>query len=325
MSHPKVLVIGSTNIDFIMKVAHLPATGETVTDGAFMQTFGGKGANQAVAAARALACPDVGNTGEGNTSGGTSGGGVTFVTCLGNDVYAPTMKANFAADGMDVSRILDDQTQPSGTALIMIGQAGGNYLTVAPGSNYALTPAHIDALESVIAAAGVIVLQMEIPVTVNERALALAQKHGRKVIFNYAPTRGIPLALSQAMSVLVVNENEAAELLGRDAVSAEDAPEAGQALRQLGPATVVITLGSKGLVAVDASGVTSVAGRKVKAVDTTAAGDTFCGSLAVALAEGQALGDALRFANAAAALATTKMGAQPSIPTRDAIMAQLQA
>ncbi len=307
MARPRILVIGSSNIDFITKVPHLPAIGETVTDGTFMQTFGGKGANQAVAAARAAG----------------AGSEVTFVTCLGNDALAATMKANFAADGIDISRILDDSAHPSGSALIIIDQAGQNYLAVAPGSNDTLTPADIDALESTIAAAEVIVLQMEIPAAVNQRVLELAERHGRRVVFNYAPTRGLPLAVSKAMSVLVVNENEAAELLGRPSVSPEDVAAAAGDLRKLGPAIVVVTLGSKGLVAVDASGVTTVSGQRVKAVDTTAAGDTFCGALAVALAQGEALREALQFANAAAALATTRMGAQPSIPTRAAIMAQL--
>ena len=306
MAQPRVLVIGSSNIDFIMKVAHLPAVGETVTDGLFMQTFGGKGANQAVAAARA-------------------GGAVTFVTCLGHDVYAPTMKANFAADGIDVGRILDDPSQSSGTALVMIDERGRNYLTVAPGSNNTLGPAHIDALESEIADADVIVQQMEIPAPTNARVLELAARHGRTVVFNYAPTRGVPLAVGAAMGVLVVNENEAAELLGRQSVTQATAADAAAALQAMGPATVVVTLGEHGAIAVDARGATAVAGLTVAAVDTTAAGDTFCGALAVGIGEGRPMAEALRFANAAAALATTVMGAQPSVPRRADIDAKCAA
>lgn len=300
MPRPRVLIIGSTNIDFIMKMPHLPAEGETVTGGTFMQTFGGKGANQAVAAARA-------------------GADTTFITCLGSDALSAQARANFVADGIDTSHILEDPDHPPGTALIMFDEQGRNYLAVAPGSNDTLNPEHIDTIESNIADADVIVMQMEIRHEVNHRVLSIAARHGQSVVFNYAPTRGIPLPVDPTMSVLVVNENEAAELLGLETVTADDAEAAAKALGAQGPRIVVITLGAAGLVAVENERVLRIPGRTVTAVDTTAAGDTFCGYLATALAEGQPLPYALSFANAAAALATTTMGAQPSIPARDAV------
>lgn len=300
MTRPRVLVIGGTNIDFTIKTAHLPAEGETVSDGVFVRAFGGKGANQAVAAARA-------------------GGEVALVTCLGSDALARQARASLDADGIDTTHIIEDPDHPSGTALIMLDEQGRNYLAVAPGSNNTLAPAHIEALQSEIAEADMIVLQMEILPGVNERVLGIAACHDRPVVFNYAPTRGVPLRIGEAMSVLVVNENEAAELLGRDTVTERDAAEAAATLLARGPRIAVVTLGAAGLVAVEGERVTRVSGLAVSAVDTTAAGDTFCGCLAAALGEGRPLDAALRFANAAAALATTVMGAQPSIPTREAI------
>jgi ribokinase len=305
MRKPAVWVVGSSNIDFIMQVPHLPSAGETVTDGAFRQVFGGKGANQAVAAARA-------------------GGRVTFVTCLGNDPYAVAMKRNFAADGIDLSRVVDDANQASGTALIMVDREGRNCIAVAPGANDALLPAHVEALAAAVPRDSVVVLQMEIPAATNRRVLELAARHGWRVVFNYAPTRGGSVPLSAAVAVLVVNENEAAELLGWPAVSGAQAAEAAAALQRLGPETVVITLGADGLLARTGAGAPiRQAAFRVKPVDTTAAGDTFCGALAVALAEAQPPAQALRFASAAAALSVTVMGAQPSIPTRDRIEAFL--
>ena len=291
---PRIAVIGSTNVDFIMKLRRLPARGQTETDGEFLQTFGGKGANQAVAAARA-------------------GGAVSFVTAVGRDPLGDRALANFQADGIDVSAALRADA-PTGAALVMFDAAGDNYLSVAPGANYAIGEAHLLAHESAIADAAMVVLQMEIPPETVDAALRLAGRHGVPAMLNYAPPRGVPVAVDHRINVLVVNEHEASILLGGRSVTADTAARAAADLRALGPATVVVTLGAAGAVADAGDGPIAVAASAVDVVDTTAAGDTFCGVLAVRLARGDALPDALRIGNDAAGRCCAAMGAQPSIP-----------
>ena len=299
MNSAAIAVIGSSNIDFIMKMGHLPAVGETVTDAQFMQTFGGKGANQAVGAARA-------------------GGEVLFVNAVGDDPYAERMVANFESDGIDVTGIFHETGISSGTALVMIGESGSNYLSVAPGSNYRLSPERIDSLRERIREAGMILLQYEIPAETNARVLEVAREEGVPVMWNFAPAREIDRSLFFYPEILVVNENEAAFLLEREA-TALSAEEMIEQLRSLGPGTVVITQGARGVTAGDGKQVYEIPAYSVEAVDTTAAGDVFCGSLAVGIAEGKDLAEALRFANAAGALSVTKIGAQPSAPRREEI------
>jgi ribokinase len=305
MESAVLAVIGSSNVDFIMKMDHLPAVGETVTDAEFMQTFGGKGANQAVGAARA-------------------GGKVLFVNAVGDDPYAVRMVGNFASDGIDVSSIFHETGISSGTALVMIGESGANYLSVSPGANYRLTPDRIDALRERIRDAGMILLQYEIPADTNARILEIADEEEIPVMWNFAPARKIDRALFSYPQILVVNENEAAFLLGRDERELS-ADEMIRQLQALGPRTVVITQGARGVTAGDGEAVYEIPAYSVEAVDTTAAGDIFCGSLAVALVEGKGLDEALRFASGASALSVTKMGAQPSAPKREEIEAFLQA
>ncbi len=301
MAQARVLVVGSSNADFIVQVDHLPVPGETVTEGRFRQVFGGKGANQAVAAARA-------------------GAQVTFVGCVGTDALGEQMLANFKAEGLDVSHLKRSADQPSGTAIIMIGDHdGNNCIAVAPGANHALTADDVDAAAACFGRADAVVLQMEIPPAAIERVLALAERHGNTVVMNYAPTRGVPVKVDPRMTVLVVNESEAEALLGGGPIDAHDAADAARRLQQQGPPTVVITLGEAGCVAVDAAGAHRLPGKTVQPVDTTAAGDTFCGVLATSLAEGLPLNDALARANVAGALATLTVGAQPSIPRREQI------
>ncbi len=283
-----------------MKAPHLPQVGETVTDCIFQQTFGGKGANQAVAAARA-------------------GGNVTFITCLGEDLYAPILVKNLKNDGIDVSRIRKFKGENTGSALVMFDSTGENYLTVSPGSNYSLAPEIVRGCEKIIADSSMILLQMEIPLESNREVLRIAAKHEVPVLFNYAPIRNAPIKVDAKMAGLVVNEVETATLLGIKKVDQENAGKAAESLRGKGPAFVVITLGSKGSVLASSKGIIETPAFKVQAVDTTAAGDTFCGALATGIVEGMELDDAVRFASAASAISVTRMGAQPSIPLRRGI------
>ncbi len=299
-----IVVIGSSNVDFIMGVAQLPGVGETVPDGSFLQTYGGKGANQAVAAARA-------------------GGNVTFVTGLGEDVYAAPTLANFRADGIRTDRVLVAPGVASGSALIMFDREGNNYITVAPGANYALTPEYIDSCADVIQGAGMLVMQMELAVPTTLHVLEVAERYGVPTMFNYAPVRQCEIPVSERIAILVVNEHEGSALTGLPITSPTEAEVAAQALRKRGPSIVVVTLGAAGACIVSEEGSIHQPAFAVTPVDTTAAGDVFCGALAVALVEGRALRDAVRFANAASAISVTRTGAQPSIPMRAAIDAFL--
>lgn len=301
-----IAVIGSSNVDMIMKLPHLPAVGETVTDGDFMQTFGGKGANQAVAAAKA-------------------GGKVTFVTCLGNDVYADILTRNFAEMGMDTRYVFTETDINTGMALIMFDGQGDNYLSVSPGSNYRLTPERLQPAIEMIAHADMLVLQLEIPLETNELVFELATRYQRKVMFNLAPARAFKPEWLRHVTYFVVNEIEAEMVSGLPVNTDEEIVASAHRIREYGCKTVIITLGKRGSYVLSNSFSGFVAAFAINAVDTTAAGDTFCGALAVALTEDLDMPTAIRFASAASAISVTRMGAQPSIPTRSEIDAFLKA
>jgi ribokinase len=306
VSRSAVAVIGSSNIDFIMKMSRLPRVGESVTDAAFMQTYGGKGANQAVAAARA-------------------GGDTWFVNCVGDDELTPRMVENYRGDGIHTEFVFRAQGVSSGTALVMIGEKGTNYLSVAPGANYRLTPAHIEKAAPVLEKCAVALFQYEIPRETLVFAIRRAKQAGAAVIFNCAPAREFPREALVEVDILVVNEPEAELLSGMPVTDAAQAAAAADALAALGAGTAIVTLGAQGAW-ISSPGLRGpVPAFTVDVVDTTAAGDTFCGALAVGLAEEMPLARALRFASAAAALSVTKMGAQPSIPRRAEIEAFLEA
>lgn len=295
----KVVVIGSSNIDMVAQVSHLPAPGETVGDANFMQSLGGKGANQAVAAARL-------------------GGSVTFVTSLGNDMYADILKTHFKKEGITTDYIIDDVNHPTGTALIFVANSGENCIAVAPGANYSLLPGSITHFSEVIDEADIIVMQAEIPYETIKRIALSAKQKGKKVLFNPAPACLIDEELMKAIDILVVNELEAAFISGTDYTD-NNLEEIAETLLKAGAINVVITLGSQGVYMKNVKETIQLPGCKVNAIDTIAAGDTFCGALAVVCAKKEIDRDTLIFANTAAAIAVTRSGAQPSIPTLDEV------
>jgi ribokinase len=296
----KIVVIGSSNVDLIMKMDRLPEKGETITDAGFFQVYGGKGANQAVGAVRV-------------------GGNVAFVNCVGDDAYTPQMLENFRNDGLDIRFVFQEIGIASGHALVMIGGEGNNYLSVAPGANYKLTPDKIDLAMPVIDEAAMIIMQYEIPAETIKYVFEIAEMKNIPVLWNFAPARSFDLLYVAKTSILVVNETEAAFLSGMEVETYEEVELAAQKLRELGAKLVIITLGKRGSFALSATEKVSVSAFKVDAVDTTSAGDVFCGSFAVAQIEGKSLTDSLRFASAASAICVTRIGAQPSAPMRKEI------
>lgn len=306
MINPGIVVIGSSNIDFIMKMPRLPRVGETITDAEFFQTFGGKGANQAVAAARA-------------------GGKVTFVNCVGDDDITPRMLGQFSQDGINTAYIFKEKGISSGTALVMIGEQGANYLSVSPGANYRLTPEYIDKVKDVIRDADMVILQYEILAETLKYTLELCAALKKQVLWNFAPAREFDTRYLKNISILVVNETEAEILSGIPVKSDESVIKAAEELVRMGSQTVIITLGIKGSFIYSGGRKNWVKAFRVEAVDTTAAGDVYCGSLAVALTEGQNMEKAVEFASAAAAISVTRLGAQPSAPVRKEIDDFLQS
>ena len=310
---PRVVVVGSVNADLVMRVASLPRPGETVTGGSFSVAHGGKGANQAVAAARAAGVD------------GESGRGVAvaFVARVGNDAHGAAMLESFKREGLDTTHVTRDDDEPTGTALITVDAAGENCIAVAAGANATLTPGRLEEARELLGSASHVLLQMETPAETVEAAIAAASEAGAEVLLNYAPVGDRAVELSSRIDWLIVNVTEAAQLAGVEhtkAINPDAAARLAENLRQQGPRGVIITLGRAGVVAVGPGGERHrVEAFAVDPVDTTGAGDTFCGSLAVALAEGRPLDQALRFAAAAGALATTAAGAQPSIPDRQRI------
>lgn len=305
MKKDKIVVIGSSNVDLLMKMDHLPEKGETVTDAEFFQVYGGKGANQAVAAARA-------------------GGKVAFVNCVGEDAYTPQMLQNYKNDGIDTKYVFHEKDVASGHALIMIGGKGMNYLSVAPGANYRLTPDKIDEAMPLIEQAALIVLQYEILEETLKYIIDLANKIGIPVLWNFAPARSFDLSYVPKVNILVLNEVEAGYLAKMQVDNQQDAEVAAKKLLDSGVENVIITLGAQGAFVMNNGGKVQVPSFEVDAVDTTAAGDTFCGAYAVAMVEGQSEKACLQFASAAAAISVTRMGAQPSAPTREEIDAFLK-
>jgi ribokinase len=296
----RIVVIGSSNTDMIIKVDHIPRPGETVIGGTFSTAAGGKGANQAVAAARA-------------------GGRVTFIARVGDDMFGRQALDGFRADGIDVSHVIIDPDAPSGVASIFVDAKGQNSIAVAGGANANLSPDDIHNAADVIAAADILVMQLETPVETVRAAAQIARDNAVTVILNPAPAQPLDKDLLKCISILTPNESEAELLTGIPVDSPQAAQKAADALRARGVKVVIITMGEKGALLSTQNASAFVPAFKVDAVDATAAGDVFNGALAVAVAEGAPLPRAVRFASAAAALSVTKLGAQPSAPTRAVI------
>ena len=292
-----IVVVGSSNTDMVIRVPRIPRAGETLLGGVFLTAAGGKGANQAVGAAR-------------------SGGKVALIARVGRDVFGDQAIAGLRRDGIDVSCVFRDKLTASGVALIFVAKDGENSIAVAGGANAKLSPADVSKATGVIRSAALLVAQLETPLATVTAAVRAAVKAGVQVILNPAPARPLPNSLLKLISVLTPNETEAELLTGIKVIDAAAAAKACSKLRSRGVGTVILTLGSRGAFLADANGQKLVPGFKVKTVDSTAAGDVFNGALAVALAEGKTVLDAVRFANAAAALSVTRLGAQPSAPTR---------
>lgn len=300
----QILVIGSSNTDLITNVPRFPNPGETITGKAFMQAMGGKGANQAVAAKRL-------------------GGDVKFVTCLGADANGRNTLEYFKEVGLDVSSAITVSNAPTGTAVILVNDEGENCIVVTPGANHELKPAHVKAIEGELARASMLVLQMEIPYETVCAAIASASRFHVPVMLNVAPAREVGADILKQVDILVVNENEI-ELVAGQSISKLGEERVIDHVLSLGPKTVILTLGKKGCIAKTSSERIAIPAFDVKAVDTTTAGDTFCGGLAAALGMGKPLAEALKYATAASAICVTRMGAQPSIPSRAETMSFLE-
>jgi ribokinase len=288
---PAVAVVGSLNLDLVIRVAELPGPGETVTGGDLFRNPGGKGANQAVAAARL-------------------GRRVAMIGCVGDDQAGADLLASLEGDGVDSSRVRVVDGVPSGTAFITVRGDGENQIVVSPGANARLTPGDVTAAEAALAAAAVTLLQLEIPL---EAVAAAARTAGGRVVLNPAPVRPLPAELLAQVDVLVPNRVELGQLAGGPAPST--VAEAVRLAGRLAARAVVVTLGADGALVVGDGQASHVPAVPVQPVDTTAAGDAFCGGLADALAAGAGLGDAARRAVRVAAAACLRPGAQASLPT----------
>ncbi len=293
----RVLVVGSANVDFTVALPRLPRAGETVSEGRLLVARGGKGANQAVAARRL-------------------GAEVRLIGCVGDDASGYQVRQALAEEGIGVEGLATTAEAATGTALIVVDAQGRNQIAVAPGANRMLTVADVDRCRADFAWAEVVVCSLEVPLATARRALECARHHGARTVLNPAPLPDQGLDFLDLADYVTPNEGEAARLTGRAPDDLAGAGDVAAAVRALGATHAVITLGERGVLADGPAGRLHAPAFEVAAVDTTGAGDAFNGALAVALAERRPLVEALRFANATAALACTRRGAQPAMPTR---------
>ena len=297
-----IVVIGSINMDLVLRVPRMPLPGETLTGGAFRTIPGGKGANQAVACVR--------------MSGKVEAGGqqVAMVACVGDDAFGTTLRAALVGDGIIDSHITTLPGVASGIASILVDDNGQNSIVIAGGANDLLSPAHIDAAQGLIEQADIVVLQLETPMDTVVHAIKLARSLGKTVVLNPAPAASLPDGLLELVDYLIPNEIEAAMLAGVSPESASDIAALAGALQKRGSDNVIITLGSKGVHAALYGGDATFPAEAVQAVDTTAAGDTFIGGFVAGLASGMDEAESIAQGQRAAAWSVTKPGAQTSIP-----------
>ena len=295
-----LVVLGSINADHILNLESFPAPGETVTGNQYQVAFGGKGANQAVAAGR-------------------SGANIAFIACTGDDDTGERVRKQLASDNIDIAPVSVVAGESTGVALIFVNAEGENVIGIHAGANAALTTERVEAQRAIIGGAEALLMQLESPVESVLAAAKIAHKNHTTVVLNPAPARVLSDELLALVDIITPNETEAEKLTGIRVENDDDAARAARALHDKGIGTVIITLGSRGVWAsVNGEG-RRVPGFKVKAIDTIAAGDTFNGALVTALLEGKGMDDAIRFAHAAAAIAVTRKGAQPSVPWRKEI------
>lgn len=297
MKMKRIVVVGSTNTDMVISGRRLPATGETVSGGVFMMNPGGKGANQAVAVARLA----------------SRRGACAFIAKVGDDLFGRDTAMRMKNDGI-AAHLVVDRREPSGTALILVDAKGQNEISVALGANGTLSPRDLAPFRGEIESAAALLMQLETPVKTVAWAARVAHDAGVPVILNPAPAQKLPKSLLRLVDWITPNETEAELLTGVKVVDAASAACATAALKRLGVGHVIITMGAKGCWCGDCGRIFPA--RKVKAVDCVAAGDTFNGAFAVALAEGRPVQEAIAFAQKASAISVTRRGAQPSVPYR---------
>ncbi len=295
MPKPSIVVIGSSNTDMVIKTDHLPGPGETILGGTFLMNPGGKGANQAVAAAR-------------------MGGNISFICKTGEDVFGKQSVRLFQEEGINTSFLISDPVMPSGVALITVDRNGENCIVVASGANANLHPSDLLPTLKILTESSMVLLQLEIPLETVSYVAAFAFKKNIPVILNPAPACALPDILLKNISILTPNKTEAEMLTGILIDDIPSAKQAAQKIKDRGVKTVIITLGSKGALVFDKNVFTEIPALSVTAVDTTAAGDTFNGSLVVALSEGKNIIEATKYACKASAISVTRIGAQASIP-----------
>ena len=298
MSKSRIIVVGSSNTDMVVRTGRFPKPGETIIGKEFFMNQGGKGANQAVAAARL-------------------GGNVVFVASVGDDVFGKAALQSLWDEGIDVSYVLMNKNKPSGVALITVDEQGENNIVVAPGANATLLPKEINHVPSLIEEGTFVLMQLEIPIETVEYIAQQAIRQGAKIILNPAPAQTLSQKILNKIYLMTPNEEEARYLTGIDVQDVDTAQQAAQKLIQKGVQNVIITMGAKGALALFEGEYIYVEAQKIVPRDTTAAGDVFNGALVVALNEGQPIGEALVFASQAAAVSVTRLGAQSSAPYRN--------